>query len=141
MRRARILLLFGMPLMAACGVWPTGDDIDDSIQRELRSVDGDWSGETSGANPITIEVHLNESGTQVQGTGTMREQGGPLVPISVSGTFQRPALELTITGMSYGGRAVTGHLDASYNNIIVSTPLELTATGYSQNLQLIISED
>ena len=140
MQRARWLLVLPFALLPAC-IGPTGEDIDDAIEQELRSVAGAWSGQTAGANAIVLEFQLTESGAQVQGSGTMREQGGSAVPITVAGTFNRPALSLTFSGMQYEGRTVTGQFQATYNNIVLSAPLELTATGYSRSLTAILAED
>lgn len=126
----------------ACGMFPTGDDVDDSIEQELRSVDGGWHGQTSGANQIVLDLELDESGGQVTGSGTMVEQAvGTPVAVTVTGTFNRPALSLTISGMVYEGHSATGTFQAQYTNIVLGGRLNLTGTGYSQGFDLIISED
>jgi hypothetical protein len=141
MHRASLLLVCALPFLSSCSLWPTGDDIDDAIAEELRYVDGPWMGETSGSNPIVLDFQLVQAGTQVQGSGTMREGANAPVSITVTGTFQRPALTLTFSGLVYEGRSVTGHLQTTYDNIVVSAPLELTATGYAQTRTVLLSED
>jgi hypothetical protein len=134
-----LMVLF---VAAGCSLWPTGDDIDDAIEQELRSVAGSWHGQTSGSNQVVLDLQLSESGSQVTGTGTMTEQAvGTPVAVTVTGTFNRPALSLTISGMSYEGHAVTGTFQTQYNNIVVGGSLVLTGTGYTRTLDLIISED
>jgi len=140
MKLLRMLAVLGLAFLPAC-LWPTGDDVDDSIEEELRSVAGSWSGQTTGANPVEINLQLTESGTAVQGTGTTREQGGAAVPVTVTGTFQRPSLSLTINGMAYQGRTVTASIQGSYSGVVFSAPMQLTATGFAQTLTVILSED
>jgi hypothetical protein len=63
------------------------------------------------------------------------------VPISVTGTFQRPQLSLTFSGMTFEGRAVQGTFQGSYTTVGgISAPLQLTATGYSKSVTILLQE-
>lgn len=140
MRLSRLLGLLVLTLAAgACG-GPTGEDIENELERQLRSVDGPWAG-TSAA--LTLEFQLQEgAGNAVSGSGTMKEAAAPgTVPITVTGTFARPQLSLTITGMTFEGRAVQGTLQGSYTSVGgISAPLRLSAEGYSRDVTILLQE-
>ena len=76
------------------------------------------------------------------GPGTMKETAAPgTVPITVTGTFQRPQLSLTISGMTFEGRAVEGTFQGSYTTVGgISAPLRLSATGYSKDVTILLQE-
>ena len=140
MRLSRLFPLLALTLgVVACG-GPTGQDIDDELERELRSVAGPWTGTST---PLTLDFQLQEGeGNAVSGSGTMKEAAAPgTVPITVTGTFQRPQLSLTISGMTFEGRAVQGTLQGSYTTVGgISAPLRLTATGYSRDVNILLQE-
>ncbi|HLM66504.1 MAG TPA: hypothetical protein VK358_03210, partial [Longimicrobium sp.] len=106
----------------------------------LRSVAGPWTGSSP---TLTLDFQLQEgAGNAVSGSGTMKETAAPgTVPITVTGTFQRPQLSLTITGMTFEGRAVQGTFQGSYTTVGgISAPLHLTATGYSRDVTILLQE-
>lgn len=124
-------------------VRPTGQDIDASLQATLRSVAGDWIGITNGPNAIRLEFRLQEgSNGQVSGTGTMKEESAPAaVPITVSGTFQRPLLTLAFDGIVYESHQAQGALQGSYTTVGgIGTTLTLTAPGYSREVAIVLQE-
>ena len=136
MRLTRFFLLLAV---CACG-GPTGDDIENELERELRSVSGPWSGIST---PLTLDFQLQEgAGNAVSGSGTMKETAAAgTVPITVTGTFQRPQLSLTISGMTFEGRAVQATFQGSYTSVGgISAPLHLTATGYSRDVTILLQE-
>lgn len=127
--------------LAACG-GPTGDDIDRALDEQLRSVAGAWVG-IAPDQAITLAFQLTEgAGGQVTGTGTMQERGAPTaVPITVSGSYQRPVLALTFGGIVYEGRAVTGTFGGNYTSVGgVADALVLTAPGYSASVTMLLQE-
>jgi hypothetical protein len=128
-------------LVAAAGcLWPTDEDIENEAERRLRSVEGPWVGVSP---TLTLNFHLTEgAGDAVSGTGTMKEAAAPgNVPVTVTGTFQRPQLSLTFSGMNFEGRAVQGTFQGSYTTIGgISAPLHLTATGYSKDVTILLQE-
>lgn len=140
MRLSRLVPLLALTLAAgACG-GPTGEDIENDLEKELRSVAGAWSGTSP---TLTLDFQLQEaSGNAVSGSGTMKEAAAPgTVPITVTGTFQRPQLSVTITGMTFEGRAVQGTFQGSYTTVGgISGPLHLTATGYSRDVTILLQE-
>jgi len=140
MRHPRAILLLALTLAAgACG-GPTGDDIDDELERQLRSVEGPWAGVST---ELTLDFQLQQgAGSAVSGSGTMKEAAAAsAVPITVSGTFQRPQLSLTFNGMTFAGRAVQGTFQGSYTTVGgISAPLRLTATGYSRDVTILLQE-
>jgi hypothetical protein len=136
--RARWLLVV---LLAAGGcLWPTDEDIENELERELRSVSGPWIGVSP---TLALTFQLTEgTGNSVSGSGTSRETPtSATVPITVTGTFQRPQLSLTFSGMSVDGRTVQGTFQGSYTTTGgISGPLHLTATGYSRDINVLLQE-
>lgn len=125
------------------GAWPTAQDIDNSLEADLRSVAGDWTGIVNGPNAIHLEFRVQEaSNGQVSGTGTMKEESAPsAVPITVSGTFQRPMLMLVFDGMVYESHQVKGAAQGSYTTVGgIGTTLTLTAPGYSRDVTILLQE-
>jgi hypothetical protein len=127
------------------GGWPTEQDISNSLETTLRSVAGDWTGVAYGPNPnaLRLEFKLQEGANgQVSGTGTMKEEGAPAaVPITVTGTFQRPVLTLAFDGMVYESRQVKGAIQGSYTTVGgIVAPLTLTAPGYSREISILLQE-
>ena len=136
--RTRWLLVI---LLAAGGcLWPTDEDIENEQERLLRSVAGPWVGISP---TLTLNFQLTEgTGNAVSGSGTMKETpASAAVPITVTGTFQRPQLSLTFGGMNVDGRAVQGTFQGSYVTTGgISAPLHLTATGYSRDITILLQE-
>jgi hypothetical protein len=142
MHRALIVLLAVVVGVPACGLHtPTEQEITDSIEKELRSVDGAWTGTSA---PLTLDFQLSQGpGNTVSGSGTMKEAAAPgPVPITLTGTFQRPVLSLTISGMVFEGHSVQGTIQGSYTTIGgISGPLQLTGAGYSREITVLLSEN
>lgn len=129
---ALLALLVGA---AACG------RIEEQLNNELRSVEGPWTGTSA---PLTLTFQLSQgAGTTVSGSGTMKEAAAPAsVPITVTGTFARPTLSLTISGMVVEGHSVQGTVQGSYITVGgISGPLQLTGTGYSREITILLQED
>lgn len=125
------------------GGGPTERDINNSLEDTLRSVAGDWHGVGSGPNAIRLEFRLLEGANgQVSGTGTMKEESAPsAVPITVSGTFQRPTLTLAFDGIVYESRKVDGAARGSYTTVGgIGTTLTLTAPGYVREIPILLQE-
>lgn len=138
MRLSRFAGLLALALAACDG--PTGEDIENELEAQLRSVSGPWAGTSA---PLTLDFQLQEgAGNAVTGSGTMREAAASgTVPITVTGTFQRPQLSLTISGMTFEGRAVQGTFAGSYTTVGgISAPLRLTATGYTRDVPILLQE-
>lgn len=139
-RLSRIFPLLALTLAAgACG-GPTGEDIENELERELSSVAGPWVGSSPA---LTLNFQLQQgAGNTVSGSGTMKEAAAPgTVPITVTGTFQRPQLSLTISGMVFEGRAVQGTFQGSYTTVGgISAPVHLTATGYTRDITILLQE-
>jgi hypothetical protein len=137
MRLSRLFCLLALTLAtAACG-GPTGEDIDNELEKQLQSVAGPWIG---ASQSLTLSFQLQEgAGGAVSGSGTMKETA----PITVTGTFQRPQLSLTFSGMTFEGRAVQGTFQGSYTTVGgISAPLQLTgAGGYSKNVVILLQEN
>jgi len=140
MRKPHLFLLLALTLAAgACGD-STGGGIDNDLERQLRSVAGPWLGVST---ELTLDFQLQEgAGNAVSGSGTMKEAAAAsAVPITVTGTFQRPQLSLTISGMTFEGRAVQGTFQGSYTTVGgISAPLHLTAAGYSRDVAILLQE-
>lgn len=122
------------------------NSLNNTLNEMARSAAGDWGGLTgiaSGSNTIRLDFRLQEGvNGQVSGTGTMKEANAPsAVPITVSGTYQRPTLTLTIDGMVYESRQVKGAFKVDYTSVAgVLAPLTLTAPGYSRDLSILLQE-
>jgi hypothetical protein len=141
MRLTRLVCLLALTLAAgACSLFPTGEDIEEEVENYLRSVSGPWTGVSP---TLTLDFQLQEgAGNAVSGTGTMKETAAAgSVPITITGTFQRPQLSLTISGMTFEGRAVQGTFQGNYTTVGgINAPLQLTATGYSKNVTILLQE-
>lgn len=141
MRFPRLVSLLALTLaVGACG-GPTGEDIENELERQLRSVAGPWTGTSP---TLTLDFQLQEgAGNAVSGSGTMKETAAAgTVPITITGTYQRPQLSLTFSGMTFEGRAVQGTFQGSYTTVGgISAPLQLTATGYSKAVTILLQED
>jgi hypothetical protein len=132
------LLIFLTPVCS-----PTGEEIENELAQQLRSVEGPWSGTSYGSNLLALEFHLQEgAGNTVSGTGTMKEtSAAAAVPITVTGTFVRPRLSLTFNGMVFEGRAVQGAFEGDYTTVGgLVEPLHLTGTGYARDIQVLLAE-
>ena len=142
MRPFRLFCLLALMLAAgSCSFFPTGEDIENELEGQLRSVAGPWTGTSPS---LALDFQLQEgAGSTVSGSGTMKETAGSgSVPIAITGTFQRPQLSLTFSGMTFEGRAVQGTFQGSYTTVGgVSGPLHLTATGYSKDVTILLQED
>lgn len=127
-----------------CAPWPTGKEINDSLERSLRSVSGEWRGQSFSETPVSLEFRLQEDGTgKVTGTGTMKEsRTGCAWPISVSGTYRRPLLALTISGRRCEGEEVKGTLQGEYTTVggIAST-LQLIGDDTAEAVSILLHED
>jgi hypothetical protein len=125
------------------GGGPTEQDINNSLDATLRSVAGDWTGIANVPNSIRLDFKLVEGANgQVSGTGTMKEESAPsAVPITVTGTFQRPILTLTFDGIVYESHQVKGVAQGSYTTVGgIGTTLALTAPGYAREVPILLQE-
>jgi hypothetical protein len=135
-------------LSTSCGgggasTFPTGKEIDQSLEDELKSVAGEWIGVANTQNTIQLNFTLQEgSNGQVSGTGTMKEgNAAAAVPVTVSGTFQRPVLTLTFNGMVYESNQVTGTIQGSYVTVGgVAATMKLTGPGYTRDAAMLLQE-
>ena len=121
----------------------TEREIVNSLDQTLRSVAGDWLGIANVPNTIRLDFKLQEaSNGQVSGTGTMKEENAAAsVPITITGTFQRPVLTLAFEGMVYESHAVKGAAQGSYTTVGgIGTTLTLTAPGYSRQVAILLQE-
>lgn len=140
MRHPRAFLLLALTLLAGACDGPTGEDIENELERQLRSVSGPWAGIST---ELTLDFQLQQgAGNAVSGTGNMKETAAAsAVPITVTGTFQRPQLSLAFTGMTFEGRAVQGTFQGSYTSVGgISAPLRLAAPGYTRDITILLQE-
>ena len=129
--------------LLSCGVGPTGDEIDEFLEQTLESVNGPWSGIIDG-NQATISFTLAQgAGNAVSGTGTMKHvSAANATPITVSGTFNRPVLSLTIHGMVYEGTTVQGVMQGSYTTVGgIATDIRMTGTNFDRTEPILIFEN
>ncbi len=131
-------------LTASCGGGgPTERDIVNNLNDTLQSVAGDWQGVASGPNGLRLDFRLQEaSNGQLSGTGTMKEDSAAAaVPITVTGTFQRPSLSLAFDGMVVESRPVRGAAQGNYTTVGgVGTTLTLTGTSYTRDIAILLQE-
>ncbi len=121
---------------------PTAQEINNSLESTLQSVSGEWIGISSTPNALRLDFTLQEGNNgQVSGTGTMKEGSAAAVPITVTGTFQRPTLTLAFAGMVFESNQVTGAAQGSYTTVGgIATTLTLTGPGYSRQLAMLLQE-
>ncbi len=81
--RAAVL---GSLLLGACSVGPTEEDINRTLEGILASVSGEWTGSSTGTNPVTMAFTLTQAGNgAVTGSGTMKETNAAAsVPITIA---------------------------------------------------------
>ncbi|HEX8832004.1 MAG TPA: hypothetical protein VF705_12600 [Longimicrobium sp.] len=140
MRRLSLLLLALVVMVLPACVGATDQEIENELERQLSSVAGPWRGTSA---PLTLRFQLSQgAGNAVSGSGKMKETAAPdSVPITITGTFQRPALSLTISGMVFEGHAVQGTIQGSYTTVGgISAPLQLTGTGYTRDITILLQE-
>jgi hypothetical protein len=138
-----VCALFVVTATSCGGGGPTEQDINNSLEGTLRSVAGDWIGIANVPNAIRLEFTLAEGANgQVSGTGTMKEGSAPApVPITVSGTFQRPTLTLVFDGIVYESHKAQGRANGSYTTVGgIATTLTLSAPGYSREVAILLQE-
>jgi hypothetical protein len=147
MRRVTIACWTLLVVMTtACGgggYGPSEQDINNSLEATLQSVAGDWTGLSNEPNLLRLDFTLQEgSNGQVSGTGTMSEaNAASAIPITVTGTFQRPMLTLAFNGMVFESRQVTGTAQGTYTTVGgIATNLTLTAPGYSREIAILLQE-
>lgn len=125
------------------GGGPTEQEIVGSLEATLQSVAGDWTGIATAPNTLRLDFKLQEGANgQVSGAGTMKaDSAAAAVPVTVTGTFQRPVLALTFDGMVYESRQVKGVAQGSYTTVGgIATTLTLTAPGYSRDIPILLQE-
>ena len=134
-------------MTASCGgggYGPTEQDINNSLEAALQSVVGDWTAVAIAPGAIRLDFSLQEgSNGQLSGTGTMREgpNASSAIPITVTGTFQRPTLTLAFDGMVFESRQVKGTASGSYTTVGgIATTLTLSAPGYSREIPILLQE-
>ena len=143
-RVKQVVVMCSVLVLAACGSpGPTGPDIEDTLARQtedaIRSAQGPWVG-VGGSLTMQFSVTQGADG-RLQGTGTMREGQAAALPIAISGSYSRPNLSLTFTGMVYEGREVTGTFAAPYTSFIgVTGTLALSGESYARSVSLLLQE-
>lgn len=139
------LLVFLLPFVSAgCVPGPTEQEIVDSLERTLRSVTGNWHGRSSGSDSIALDFQLRQgSNGEVTGTGRMKQSGAEAaVPFTVSGSYRRPVLALTFTGLRHAGERVQGKLQGDYVTVGgIATTLHLTGPNSSRSVPILLQED
>jgi hypothetical protein len=137
-------LLAGVTISCGSGSYtPTQQDIEDSLDATLQSVAGDWIGVSNVPDLVRLEFSLQEGPNgHVSGSGTMTEANAPAsVPITVTGTFERPVLTLAFDGMEFESRQVTGTVQGAYTTVGgIATNLTLTAPGYVREVAILLQE-
>lgn len=121
---------------------PTDDDFDEYFREQAASVAGTWRGRSIGRDidVLTLELNLRQTGTAVTGAGMMQERGiAGTRPVTITGSYNRPSATLTIGGIQFEGRAVTGMLRASNTIGILADTLVLTGENYERKLAVFLS--
>lgn len=140
---ARVVLMASL-LLGACSAYPSEKEIVDGLEAALESVNGNWTGtSTNPSGVLTLTFSLSQAANgSLTGSGTMKETSAPgSVPVTITGTYQRPALSLTFNGMVYESTAVQGTIQGSYTTVGgVLGDLQLTGTGYSKKIVVLLQE-
>lgn len=138
------LVVLALLTAAACSSpFPTAPEIDaalnSAIEDEMRSVGGPWyaSAGVSGSTRLVYALSQAPDG-RLQGEGTFMEAGGPAMPITVAGTYRRPSVSLTFSGIVYQGRNVNASLDFTNAAFAANGALKLVADGYATSLTVQI---
>ncbi|MDQ2890906.1 MAG: hypothetical protein M3R65_10220 [Gemmatimonadota bacterium] len=133
MRMSSILrpLTLAVAFGVACSPLPTGNEIQSSLDAQLKSVQGNWVAIVPDQS-FTLSYQLSQaSGGQVSGTGTMQERNAPsTTPVTVVGYYQRPDLTLTFGGMVMEGHHVRGDFHGQYTTVAgIGDTLVITGVG------------
>jgi len=138
-------VLITLLLLTSCApTGPTAKEIEQTLEQQdqeaVRSAEGSWKG----ASPLlTLDFSLSQQPDGLlRGTGMMKEaSAAAAVPITVSGTYNRPDLSLTFSGMVYDGRQVSGVFAGRYTTAQgVASTLRLTGENYTTAIQLLLQE-
>lgn len=135
--------LLAMLMLGACvpPTGPTQDDIEEDLRQRTATMAGTWKGSSTGRDLdlLTLQVTLTQTGTSVRGAGAMGERGvAGTRPVTVSGTYYKPDAALTISGMQFEGRTVTGTIRAVNFLGSLSDTLVLTGEGYERKLPVYL---
>ncbi len=136
-------LAFGV---GACSTFPTQGEIESSLDAQLASVTGDWTGAAIPDPALTLRFHLAEAADgQVTGTGSMQERGATApAPLSITGSYRRPDLALAFDGMIVAGHVVHGTFHGRYTTVGgVGDTLVLTGVNgdaYTQRVSVLLQE-
>ena len=142
-RRSAVVVAFLCALPACVGpsniVEESQEGYAAHVDAMTRSVAGQWHGVSV---DLGLTFDLEQVGTAVSGGGTMTEEGRTNDSrYTVSGTYQRPQLTLTFTGMVYQGRVVEGSFQGNYNSLGgCGGTLHLKGTDYSKDIGLLLQE-
>jgi hypothetical protein len=109
MYRARLFaqrtlpLLLALALLAGCGGDPAAPK---------PSVTGTWAGTATGAsgNPSTFTLTLahNAATDAISGSGVFSQGGPATLALTVTGTYARPTVSLTMTATGFQAMNITG---------------------------------
>jgi hypothetical protein len=138
-------VLIALLLLTSCApTGPTAKEIEQTLEQQnqeaVRSAEGSWKGASS---LLTLDFSLSQQPDGLlRGTGMMKEaSAGAAVPMTVSGTYHRPELSLTFSGMVYDGRPVTGAFAGTYTSFVgVTSTLRLTGENYTTAIRLLLQE-
>lgn len=140
---AVILVATGLPGCSAPSLLngPDASYFEKLNERVTRSVSGPWQGLSP---TVSIKFSLLENAAgQVTGTGTMLETptSNP-VAITLSGTYSKPSLMLTIDGMVYQGQVVRGTFQGQYTSFVgITSKLTMVASGGTTAIDFFLQEE
>ncbi len=100
-------------LVLALAAAACGRDLTEATEDEMASVAGAWTGRSPMLD-LNFTLTDGPAGT-VFGTGTVKLKRSPeTLPITVTGTYQRPLLSLTIDGIRIDQQVLDGTWRGSY---------------------------
>lgn len=124
---------------AACSGGPTA-----ATEDAMASVEGEWTGSSP---MLELKFTLTDGpASTVFGTGTMKLKRSPeTIPITVTGTYQRPLLSLTFDGIRMDQQVLDGTWRGSYTTAgPILEAMQLTpaveGTGDTREVTILLEE-
>lgn len=126
MNAATLVLVMALAL-------PSSGCSDNPVDANEPSITGSWSGFSNvQGTPITLSLQMVENGGSVSGNGSISALNS--VAVSVTGTYNYPALSLTIRSSGFQDTAFSGTLAAGGNSITGSMSGSSTFENFSITL-------
>jgi hypothetical protein len=129
----RILMNAASLVLVMTLAFPSSGCSDNPVDSTEPSITGSWAGTSNvQGTPVTLSLQMVENGGSVSGNGSLSAVSS--VAVSVTGTYNYPALSLTIRSSGFQDTAFSGTLAAGGNAITGSMSGSSTFENFSITL-------